>query len=184
MFKDLHVIGELQMQRLRGTVGKSEEGTPASDKLQIFSPLPSSLTTSLPLLFWDKVSAYSLSLRSPSAFQLAIVLPRFPESLDDRRAVCYHTPFGTTFNIIKADALGCRKQQDGGDITCYERLPRSSEKPKIINSECWCNFTLGSVIRFRGWTKKVLSQNPACTIQTELAKIIIIVITITIMKLW
>lgn len=39
MFKYLHVIGELQMRRLRGRVGKSEEGTPASDKLQIFSPL-------------------------------------------------------------------------------------------------------------------------------------------------
>lgn len=39
MFKNLHVIGELQMWRLRGRVGKSEEGTPASDKLQIFSPV-------------------------------------------------------------------------------------------------------------------------------------------------
>lgn len=138
------------MPRLRGRVGKSEEGTPASVKLQIFSPLLPPLFFPLfpppsPPFFLSSSETRPQHIASRyvvPAFQLAIVWPRSPESLDDRRA----TPFGTTFNIIKADALRCRKQQDGVDITCYERLPRISEKPKIINSECWCNFTLGSVI--------------------------------------
>lgn len=120
----------------------------ASSLYSLFSsPSPSHLLLfPSPPALRQGLSICRLQLRSLAIFQLAIFLPQSPEYLDERHAMCHHAPFGVTFNTIKADLLWVQKTARWGDITCEQRQACSSEKPKITNSEHWCNVTLGSAI--------------------------------------